>query len=318
MIVITSINELRAELAKRRKLAPEGRIGFVPTMGYLHEGHASLMRRAKQECGFAVLSVFVNPLQFGPNEDFDRYPRDFERDRALAESCGVDVMFMPSVQEMYPKKPLTTVRIEGLTDRLCGASRPGHFDGVGTVVSKLFHIVQPDRAYFGLKDAQQIAVIRRMVDDLNIPVEIVPCDTVREPDGLAKSSRNVYLNDEERRQAVILAQTLEAAGRWLTEPGTTGPRLAAKIRGMIAEAPLAEIDYAEVLEYPDLERPADSADLFGHSHDLIVALAVKFGRTRLIDNRIFSKHGGEKRVQNDDEVEAAPRYRDGSELELCR
>ncbi|CAH1218332.1 Pantothenate synthetase [Paenibacillus plantiphilus] len=292
MIVCTTINEARAQLAKRRLDAPEVAIGLVPTMGYLHEGHASLMRRAKEECGYTVLSVFVNPLQFGPNEDFDRYPRSAEQDIALAEACGIDLLFMPTVSEMYPVKPLTSVIIDSVTDRLCGASRPGHFDGVGIVVCKLFHIIEPHRAYFGMKDAQQIAVVKRMVDDLNMPVEIVPCDTVREDDGLAKSSRNVYLNEQERQQAVVLSKSLQAAEHWLREPGMTAERLAGMVRKTIEEAPLAVIDYVELLTYPDLSPVEAQALLPNYPDTLIIALAVKFGGTRLIDNRLFIPLGG--------------------------
>ncbi|MBW7458751.1 pantoate--beta-alanine ligase, partial [Paenibacillus sepulcri] len=169
MIVSTTLNELNQQLKQRRRQFPDEKIGLVPTMGFLHDGHASMMKRAKEECGYVVLSVFVNPLQFGPNEDFDRYPRDRERDTAIAENNGIDLLFMPSLEEMYPKKPLTKVLISEVTERLCGASRPGHFDGVGTVVSKLFNLIRPDRAYFGMKDAQQVAVVERMVFDLNIP-----------------------------------------------------------------------------------------------------------------------------------------------------
>lgn len=292
MIVCTTINEARARLAERRRQAPEERIGFVPTMGYLHEGHASLMRRAKEECGYTVLSVFVNPLQFGPNEDFDRYPRSAEQDIALAEASGIDLLLMPSVSEMYPAKPLTRVIVDSVTDRLCGASRPGHFDGVGLVVSKLFHIIAPHRAYFGMKDAQQVAVIKRMVDDLNMPVEIVPCDIVREADGLAMSSRNVYLTEEEREQAVVLSKSLQLAGDWVQEPGMTADRLIGLVRTAIGEAPLAVIDYAELLTYPDLSPVEAQALLPDDPQTLIIALAVKFGGTRLIDNRLIIPHGG--------------------------
>ncbi|MCQ6557997.1 pantoate--beta-alanine ligase [Paenibacillus mendelii] len=287
MIVVTTIEELKRTIRQYRREASEGRIGLVPTMGYLHEGHASLMRRARTECGYAVLSIFVNPLQFGPNEDYDQYPRDAKRDIELAEKNGIDLIFMPSVQEMYPSKPLTSVLVNQVTERLCGASRPGHFDGVGTVVSKLFHLVQPDRAYFGMKDAQQVAVIQRMVYDLNIPVEIVPCDTVREADGLAMSSRNVYLSPEARAQAVVLSQALASAEQWVKEPGITAQQLGERIRQAIAKAPLADIDYAEILEYPDLTVPPADADLSRYPNKLIVALAVKFGKTRLIDNRLL-------------------------------
>lgn len=318
MIRCTTIQELRQLLAEQRKQSPGGRIGLVPTMGFLHEGHASLMRRADEECDFNVLSVFVNPLQFGPNEDFDRYPRDIERDASIAEQNGIDILFMPSVQEMYPTKPLTKVLISDVTDRLCGASRPGHFDGVGTVVSKLFNLVQPDRAYFGMKDAQQVAVIEQMVHDLNIPVQIVRCETVREADGLAMSSRNVYLNEDQRRQAVVLSRTLREAGAWLQETGMTTKELAKRIRASIETAPLALIDYAEVLTYPSLSVIDETnQNLSQLSGTIIIALAVKFGGTRLIDNRLFELQGGDVHVQNDDEIEAAQSNSDRGEPQLC-
>jgi pantoate--beta-alanine ligase len=277
--------ELKAFVAASRQA--EQSIGFVPTMGYLHEGHASLLRQARAENDVAVLSIFVNPLQFGPNEDLDRYPRDEQRDMALARECGVDAVFMPSVAEMYPQKPLTTVIVNQITERLCGASRPGHFDGVGTVVSKLFHLVKPDRAYFGLKDAQQLAVIQQMVDDLNFEVEVVPCPIVREPDGLALSSRNVYLSAIQRQQAVVLSQTLEQAEGWLSQPGMTVEQFLRQATDRIQTAGEAVIDYVELLRYPGLQ-PLDpqqhTAEL---GEKLILALAVKFGATRLIDNRLF-------------------------------
>ncbi|MBD2869694.1 pantoate--beta-alanine ligase [Paenibacillus arenilitoris] len=304
MIVCRTKAELKERLAQLRK--QDRSVGFVPTMGYLHEGHASLMRQSAAENEATVLSIFVNPLQFGPNEDLDRYPRDEERDLALAEECGADIVFLPSVEEMYPSKPLTSVIVNQVTDRLCGASRPGHFDGVGTVVSKLFHLVQPDRAYFGLKDAQQVAVISQMVDDLNFPVEIVPCSIVREPDGLALSSRNVYLNAEQRRQAVVLSQTLSDAAEWLSEDGMTVERLIARVKVQIAKASESAIDYAELLYYPSLQPPAANAPIRSIGQSIIVALAVKFGGTRLIDNRIFEASEVNGHVQNDDEVEAAP------------
>lgn len=284
MRIIETIQELRAAVAEWRRANPGGSVGFVPTMGYLHEGHASLIRRSAKENGLTVVSVFVNPLQFGPNEDFDRYPRDLERDRACAAEAGADLLFAPSVNEMYPRPNAAKVLISGLTERLCGASRPGHFDGVGTVVCKLFNIVMPDAAYFGMKDAQQVAVIERMTEDLNIPVRIVPCETVREPDGLAMSSRNVYLTPEERREAVVLYETLRMAERKFAEPGMTAEALTAAMRESIARSPLADIDYAEVLTYPDLEPPAQPFDQSPPGSRYIAALAVKFGRTRLIDN----------------------------------
>lgn len=281
----TSIHELRTAIAAWRAAHPEGTVGFVPTMGFLHEGHASLIRRCAAENGLTIVSVFVNPLQFGPNEDFESYPRNAERDGEISEQAGADMLFMPEAAEMYPKPVATKVIITELTDRLCGASRPGHFDGVGTVVSKLFHIVLPDAAYFGLKDAQQVAVIERMTEDLNIPVRIVPCETVREPDGLAMSSRNVYLSPEEREQAVVLSASLAKASEWLREESLTAAELRRRVAASIRTAPLADIDYAEVLTYPDLAVPTEGEPLRGGRY--IIALAVRFGRTRLIDNRIY-------------------------------
>ncbi|MCI3920321.1 pantoate--beta-alanine ligase [Paenibacillus sp. TRM 82003] len=266
-----------------------GGIGFVPTMGFLHEGHLSLVERAKRDNRIVVMSVFVNPLQFGPNEDFERYPRNEERDLSLMESAGVDVAFLPNVEEMYPAGGIrTTVSVSGaVTERLCGASRPGHFDGVATVVLKLFQIVRPDRAYFGLKDAQQVAVVEKMTEDLNVPVEIVPCPTLREDDGLAKSSRNVYLTPEQRAHAPVLYRALSSIDEWLAaEPEQDAESLSAKVAEAILSAPGAVIDYTQLLTYPGLEPiagPVRGADRW------IAAVAVKFGATRLIDNRLFHK-----------------------------
>nr|WP_253944728.1 pantoate--beta-alanine ligase [Paenibacillus sp. NEAU-GSW1] len=273
-------------------LANESTVGFVPTMGFLHEGHASLMRQSAEENGLSVLSIFVNPLQFGPNEDFERYPRNEERDLAIAEQNGIDIVFIPSVEVMYPTKPLTKVLVDQVTARLCGASRPGHFDGVGTVVSKLFHLVQPDRAYFGMKDAQQVAVIQQMTDDLNFPVSIIPCPIVREPDGLALSSRNVYLSAEQRSQAVVLSQSLKQAEKWVKETDITAAELVARVKAMIGEAQLADIDYVEWLQYPSLQATEPEAPINTASECYILALAVKFGSTRLIDNHLFGTFGG--------------------------
>lgn len=282
--IVRRIAELReAIFAYRRTAGVASRVGFVPTMGYLHEGHASLIRRSAEENGLTVLSIFVNPLQFGPNEDFDRYPRDERRDLSVAAAAGADLVFMPPVEEMYPEPMRTKVAVSGLTERLCGASRPGHFDGVATVVSKLFHLVQPDRAYFGLKDAQQVSVIARMVSDLNMPVDIVPCPIVREPDGLAMSSRNVYLSPEERRQALVLSQTLARVPGWI-EDGMTAAELAVRIRGRIRSQPLADIEYVEIATYPDLGQPPAERPLKQSRTPLLVALAARFGKTRLIDN----------------------------------
>lgn len=281
---IETIARLRNLLRPRRGR----RLGLVPTMGYLHEGHLSLIRQAAEECEQVVVSVFVNPLQFGPGEDLDRYPRDLERDRRLAEEAGADILFTPGVEEMYPGGAKTTVRVTGLTDRLCGASRPGHFDGVATVVSKLFHIVEPDRAYFGQKDAQQVAVIQQMVHDLNMPVEVVPCPTVREEDGLAMSSRNVYLSPEERRRATTLYKTLREATRE-REAGRLCQAAEAVqfIRERLEMTEGLSIDYVEVLSYPGLE-PLERLD----ESRSIAAVAVHLGSTRLIDNVIWPQEEG--------------------------
>jgi len=294
MNVFTTIRELREHLNARRqeRTASGGQttIGFFPTLGYMHEGHASLIRRAREECDVVVISIFVNPLQFGPNEDFDRYPRDMERDLAIAEKAGVDVAFVPSLAEMYPTPIRTTVTVSEVTASLCGASRPGHFDGVATVVSKLLNIVQPNKAYFGMKDAQQVAVIQQMVNDLNINVDIVPCPTLREPDGLAMSSRNVYLSPEERQQAVVLSESLVLAKQlWLNRERITTSQLLEAVINRLKLAPLAVIDYAELVTFPDLQPVDPSLDRADIDQTLLVALAVKFGKTRLIDNCLLQR-----------------------------
>lgn len=283
MKIIKTIQEIRDELKPYRNKV----IGYVPTMGYLHQGHLSLVERAKQECDLVVMSIFVNPLQFGPNEDYDRYPRDIQRDAELARKAGVDLIFHPTVQEMVPQGNRTTVKVSGLTERLCGLSRPGHFDGVTTILAKFFHIIMPDRAYFGLKDAQQVAVVSQMVEDLFFPITIVPCDTVREKDGLAMSSRNVYLSYEERSQALVLNQALqEAYEKWEQGKIKRADEMIRLVRERIKEKPLAEIDYVEVLSYPKLEPMVDLT-----SEQFIVAVAVRFGQTRLIDNKLFNRKG---------------------------
>ncbi len=291
METIRRIADLKQQIQLRRKRAGDGfRVGFVPTMGYLHEGHLSLIRTARERCELVVLSIFVNPMQFGPNEDFDRYPRNAERDLQYARQEGVDLAFLPPVEEMYPDYPLLTkVAVSGLTDKLCGLSRPGHFDGVATVVAKLLNIVQPDQAFFGLKDAQQVAVIERMTRDLNMNVEIVPCPILREANGLAMSSRNVFLNPDEREQAVVLSETLNLAEQWIEEAGMTAGELRARIERNIRQKPLADLEYAEILAYPSLEQPGDrtSMEEWRRTRSVIAAVAVKFGTTRLIDNRIF-------------------------------
>jgi pantoate--beta-alanine ligase len=279
MKIVHTIAEIR-EFVRQARLAG-CTVGLVPTMGYLHEGHLELMRRARERCGVVVASVFVNPTQFGPNEDLARYPRDLERDARLAAEVGVDVIFNPPVEEMYPPGYCTYVDVERITENMCGASRPGHFRGVATVVTKLFNIVRPDAAFFGQKDAQQALVIRRMAADLNMDLEIVTVPTVREPDGLAMSSRNVYLDPEQRRAALVLAGSLDRA----VEAVRAGERDVLQIRRLVEELiraePLARIDYVEIYSYPGLE-PVER--LQGQA---LLALAVKFGQTRLIDNVIL-------------------------------
>ncbi|MDF2924419.1 MAG: PanC [Paenibacillaceae bacterium] len=291
MQIAKSVQDLRDMIRQAKEVqVKEGRestVGFVPTMGFLHRGHASLMKQARQDNGIVVISIFVNPLQFGPTEDFSRYPRDEARDLELAGHNGVDIVFLPDVETMYPQAVKTIVSVSGVSDLLCGASRPGHFDGVSTVVSKLFNMVQPDRAYFGMKDAQQVAVIKQMVLDLNIPVQIVPCPIIREEDGLALSSRNVYLSAEERSQALILSQTLAMAEEWLAESGGHFLEVQARMEASIRTMPLADIDYVELMLYPDIQPVYGLPQPEWQDRRLLVALAVRFGKTRLIDNRLF-------------------------------
>ncbi|ASS75267.1 pantoate--beta-alanine ligase [Tumebacillus algifaecis] len=282
MIIVHTIQEIRKYVREQR--AKGHTIGFVPTMGYLHDGHLSLLRAAKAQCETVVMSIFVNPLQFGPNEDFERYPRDLERDAKMAEQAGCHIIFAPDVNEMYPRSKgsvLTRVEVDEVTVQLCGASRPGHFRGVATVVSKLFNIVQPDQAFFGMKDAQQVAVLQTMVDDLNIPVEIVPCPILREVDGLAMSSRNVFLSADERQQALVLHASLQMAERMVADGVRDVVQLKQAIREQIQTAPLADIDYVEILNFRDLS-PIMTID-----QPALLALAVRFGQTRLIDNIVL-------------------------------
>lgn len=276
MQVLHSIAETRAAV---RELRAVGRgIGFVPTMGALHEGHLSLVRAAKAACDAVVVSIFVNPTQFAPNEDFAKYPRTFEADCAALEREGADVVFAPTAEEMYTLGASTFVDVEGVSDRLDGASRPGHFRGVATVVAKLFNTVGPDRAFFGQKDAAQVAVLKKMVRDLNFPVELVVCPIVREPDGLAMSSRNRYLSAEERRKGLVLHRALGAAER-LTKSGVTGAAgLIAVTEAVLATEPGVRVDYCRVVHPNTLE---DLADVRGGA---LVAVAAFVGTTRLIDN----------------------------------
>lgn len=278
MKIAETITAVREQVRAWRK---EGlTVGLVPTMGYLHEGHKSLIDRAVEENDRVVVSVFVNPIQFGPSEDLASYPRDLGRDAALCEAAGADLVFHPSDGEMYFDDFCTYVDMDDLTKGLCGKTRPTHFRGVCTVVSKLFHIVAPDRAYFGQKDAQQLAVIRRMVRDLNFDLEIVGCPIVREADGLAKSSRNTYLSEEERRAAIVLHQGL-LAGEQLVKAGETdASKIVGAVTDVIGKEPLAKIDYVELVEWDSL-KPVTSV----HG-EVLAAVAVYIGTTRLIDNFI--------------------------------
>ncbi|MBK5243869.1 MAG: pantoate--beta-alanine ligase [Eubacteriaceae bacterium] len=257
-------------------------IGFVPTMGFLHEGHLSLIEKASSENDITVVSIFVNPTQFGPGEDFETYPRDLDRDARLAEGAGADILFFPDAREIYPIGASTFVEVEGaITKKLCGSSRPAHFKGVTTVVNTLFNIVSPHKAYFGQKDAQQLAVIKKMVRDLHMQVTIVACPIVRETDGLALSSRNVGLNPEERKQALILSQALNRA-RNLWKTGETDVKiLKAVISDGINTMPLADIDYVDILDFNTLEA------IKKIEAPALAAVAVRFGDTRLIDNIIL-------------------------------
>jgi len=279
MQVIGSVAALRQYLGEQRTAGK--RIGLVPTMGFLHDGHLSLVRAARQECDVVVMSIFVNPKQFGPSEDFESYPHNMEQDLRLARDSSVDVVFTPDVSEVYPEGFQSEVSVHGLTVPLCGASRPGHFDGVTTVVAKLFNMVGPDRAYFGQKDYQQAAVIQRMVTDLNMPLTVVVCPIVREPDGLAMSSRNAYLSPAERFAAQVLSRALDVAEARIAEGERQSEPLEAALREVIAAEPLARLDYVAVCD------PQSLSPLETLSETVLVALAVHIGRTRLIDNALF-------------------------------
>ena len=282
MNVVTTIAQLREVVLNAKKQSQT--IGLVPTMGYLHEGHLTLAANAKQENDLVVMSIFVNPTQFGPNEDFESYPRDLARDTKLAESVGVDYIFAPSVEEMYPQDGGIRIRAGRQAELLCGASRPGHFDGVLQVVAKLFNLVQPDRAYFGQKDAQQVAIIQTMVRDYNFPIELRIVPVVREEDGLAKSSRNVYLNETERTQAPAIQQALQIAKRELLETQDVEKALALATI-LIENNTDGNIDYLSILTYPDL------TEVTADTEQIVLAAAVYIGKTRLIDNVIFSLKG---------------------------
>lgn len=276
MKTVTTLSDLQAA-----RLSLHGTVGLVPTMGFLHEGHLSLIQRAKEECQHVIVTIFVNPAQFGPNEDLSKYPRDLERDLNLIQPLGVDLVWNPSAEIMYPSGYQTWVEVEAITRPLEGAMRPGHFKGVTTVVAKLFNTTQPDRAYFGQKDAQQAAVIRKMTRDLNFPLEIVVCATVREADGLAMSSRNKYLNGDERKAATALFRALSAA----KELYEAGERDAKKVRGKMKEVllgePLAQMQYVSCADYDTLE------ELDVVKGKTLLSMAVFLGKTRLIDNFVL-------------------------------
>lgn len=281
MRVIQKPFEMQREMLNIKKSGKS--IGFVPTMGALHEGHLSLVRRAKLENDVTVVSIFVNPKQFGPNEDFDRYPRNFERDKELLEKEGIDYIFYPSIEDMYPKGYETYVDLERLPNHLCGLSRPGHFRGVATVVAKLFNIVQPDRAYFGQKDYQQAKIIKRMVEDLNFPIEIVVMPIVREEDGLAMSSRNTYLSPEERKNASILYKSLQKAKDLILSGEKDVSKIKNEMVKMLSSIE-SRIDYVEIVEPETLEK----IDRIPEKGSVVIALAVYIGNARLIDNEIVN------------------------------
>ncbi|MDT8859981.1 pantoate--beta-alanine ligase [Alkalihalobacillus sp. MEB130] len=282
MKVVETIEGIRKEIEIAKSTGQS--IGFVPTMGYLHEGHLSLINAAKKDHQFVVVSIFVNPLQFGPNEDLDRYPRDFERDEKMAREAGADVVFYPSANEMYPTNMPMMIHVTSGVHVLCGTSRPGHFDGVATVVMKLLQIVQPHAAYFGQKDAQQLAIIMNMVDAFNIPVTIKGCPTIREEDGLAKSSRNVYLSKQERSEAPFLYEALCYGADLIRSGMTSRSKIVDELKQRLSQGS-GSIDYIDVLAYPSLERVEQL------NGKVILALAYAYDKARLIDNYIVEVQG---------------------------
>ncbi|WP_101495379.1 pantoate--beta-alanine ligase [Clostridium acetireducens] len=279
MNAVHKIEEVKKQVNEWKK--QNLKVGLVPTMGYLHEGHKSLIDRAVKENDKVVVSVFLNPLQFGENEDLDKYPRDLERDLEVCEKAGANLVFNPEVLEMYPESSCSYVNVENLTKGLCGAKRPVHFRGVCTVLTKLFHIVSPDKAYFGEKDAQQLAVVKKMVKDLNFNLEIVGCPIIREEDGLAKSSRNIYLSKEERKAALILNKSLKKANSLMENGERNAAKLKEIIENEINSETLAKIDYIEIVDSENLEK------LDKIEKTVLVAIAVYIGKTRLIDNFTF-------------------------------
>jgi len=278
MLHVDRIADLRASCERARRA--DGRVGVVPTMGFLHDGHRSLMRAARAATDFVVVTIFVNPLQFGANEDLDSYPRDLAGDLAQCAAEDVDCVFSPSVAEMYPRPPLTTIHVAQLSADLCGAARPTHFDGVTTVVAKLFAIVGPCAAFFGRKDAQQLAVVTRMVDDLNLPVDVVGCRIVREPDGLAMSSRNAYLSSSDRHAALVLSAALGHAVELVVHGERDRARLIRAVRDVVATEPRVALEYVDIRDAHELT-PMATVD-----GSALIAVAAQIGQTRLIDNVI--------------------------------
>ena len=278
MKIVNTVKEVKEQIREWRGQGLT--VGFVPTMGYLHEGHLSLMKAAREN-DRVVVSIFVNPMQFGPAEDLDSYPRDLERDAALCKEVGVDLIFHPEPEEMYDSHFCSYVDMNVLTEELCGLSRPVHFRGVCTVVNKLFHIVTPDRAYFGQKDAQQLAAIKRMVKDLNMDVEVKGCPIVREEDGLAKSSRNTYLSEEERQAALVLSKSIFLGQKMAQEGETRATVILGAMRELIESEPLAKIDYVKMVDLLTMQQVEST------ENGVLVAIAVYIGKTRLIDNFIL-------------------------------
>ncbi|WP_096188660.1 pantoate--beta-alanine ligase [Evansella halocellulosilytica] len=278
MIVVSKIKQLKQIVNDHR--AKGLTIGFVPTMGYLHEGHLSLISRARQENDVVIASIFVNPLQFGENEDYHQYPRNLSNDQLLAKNHGVDLLFVPTVKEMYPKPMKSTIVVHEGVDVLCGESRPGHFDGVATVVMKLFQLTKANKAYFGMKDAQQVAIIENMVQDFHIDVEIIRCQTIRENDGLAKSSRNVNLTDDERAEAPFIYECLQIAKKMIIE-GTDPIEVLTETKDQLYSRFSGKVDYVEVRTFPDLHKEIET------DTDVIIAIAVKYSHVRLIDNVVI-------------------------------
>ena len=278
MVILKKIDEVRAQVKEWKKQGLT--VGLVPTMGYLREGHQSLIKKSVEQNDRTVVSVFVNPIQFGPNEDLESYPRDLEADAKLCESTGADIIFNPEPEEMYADGFVSFINMTGLPNALCGLTRPIHFKGVCTVVGKLFNIVTPDRAYFGQKDAQQLAIIMRMVKDLNFDIEIVGCPIIREADGLAKSSRNIYLTPEERKAAVVLSKAVKLGQDMIADGERDAAKIVGEMKKLISAEPLATIDYVEMVNM-DTMQSIEKAE--GH---VLCAMAVKFGKARLIDNFI--------------------------------